>query len=718
MSSSSSTSTTPSNSPVYHVVQIKPAPNSKSTYAAYSSLQLPYQESQFDCYAHSNPSTPTFDFYSDTRPLDTQYMNAGSPYNPSIRIHQSTPSHGLPESPFNSPPSMLEESSNISWDSYDHPANLSPQTLQRRAANPGFRSHKRISSDSSVASIGPDSPYTQTLAYPQIVDSDSYPPAQTDSYDYAFSSSGQYPKSQQAPQTSQNHESFLAPAFQDYNPASADAESFEAIQTEMRRVLMEQQRGTNMNPPSLSSQGSYGEDFSELSRIPSGGRSGITKLNRTMSDIYQDALYNPSMAASAPPQPPHQYIPQENLLSPQKNSIFNNTLQAAQNGHVTARSASPVTSATRERSPFATERFSHSTPNSPARLSSAAQIRQQQKAEMDQRAFVEHHPRPTSNIPQQTISPKEVALDFSETDEAAKMPLFNHDKRQNQMSAFTSNTPNLSQSDVDDNTSERGYSNMAARRRRGSNLPASTASGQSGSNITFMPPSVPGNVQMQQQYPFISPLQRQSSSLRSTSDQVPEFPTHLTSMDSSRSETNHSDNLIRPDFTSSAESTQRSPSSPALQRPSDMSAASGTFACTSQTCAARFDTAPKLQKHRREAHRNSPPRATSVAPTTSSVMSPTTSSGSSAAMHRNQQTGPHKCERINPSTGKSCNTVFSRSYDLTRHEDTIHSNRKQKVRCHLCTEDKTFSRNDALTRHMRVVHPDVEFAGKTKRRGG
>jgi len=45
-----------------------------------------------------------------------------------------------------------------------------------------------------------------------------------------------------------------------------------------------------------------------------------------------------------------------------------------------------------------------------------------------------------------------------------------------------------------------------------------------------------------------------------------------------------------------------------------------------------------------------------------------------------------QCERINPSTGKPCNTIFSRPYDLTRHEDTIHNARKQKVHCPLCTE--------------------------------
>ena len=84
----------------------------------------------------------------------------------------------------------------------------------------------------------------------------------------------------------------------------------------------------------------------------------------------------------------------------------------------------------------------------------------------------------------------------------------------------------------------------------------------------------------------------------------------------------------------------------------------------------------------------------------------------------NTQAGPHRCDRINPSTGKPCGTIFSRPYDLTRHEDTIHNARKLKVRCDLCTEEKTFSRADALTRHYRVCHPDVELPGKHRRRGG
>ncbi|KAL8940678.1 MAG: hypothetical protein Q9211_002152 [Gyalolechia sp. 1 TL-2023] len=727
MSSSSSATSSPQQSPIYHVPRLCPAPNSKSL-SSTSTAQLSYTYSPSDCYLHSNPSTPSYDcFYINDFP-NSQFATTDSLFNPSIRVQQSSPDCSLPDSPFTSPPSMVDGNINT-WDGYDYPTHLSPHALQHRSINRGYRGHKRVSSDSSVASIGPNSPYTQTLAYPRIVDPDStsVASAQFDLHEAGYPSVAQYSKSQSGPQTSQHHESFLAPAFQDYNPAGADLESFQAVQTAMRQALMEQQRASNINNQSQSSRASFEGDYEELMRTTSNGhRNGATKLNRTMSDIYQDELYNPSLTTSAPPPQPQQYIPQENFLSPQKNSVFNDLLQAAQNGHVTARSASPVASMARERSPFtaeyryANERFSRSTPSSPARLNSAAQMREQQKAELDALALAEHQPRPDHFVNPPTISPKEVALDYNEAHEDGKVPLFNQDKRENHLSTFASSTPNLSQSDVDDNTSERSYRHMASRRPRGSNLAASTASGQSGSNITFMPPSVPGNVQMQQPYPFVAQLPRQSSSLRSTTDPAPEFPTRLTSMESSKSETTPSEGMTRPDFTSSAESTQRSPSSPGMPRPSDTAAATGSYTCTSQSCAARFETAAKLQKHRREAHRSSPPRVMAAAPTTSSTTpasSATTPSSSNAPANRNQQAGPHKCDRINPSTGKPCNTVFSRSYDLTRHEDTIHNNRKQKVRCHLCTEEKTFSRNDALTRHMRVVHPDVDFPGKTKRRG-
>lgn len=128
-----------------------------------------------------------------------------------------------------------------------------------------------------------------------------------------------------------------------------------------------------------------------------------------------------------------------------------------------------------------------------------------------------------------------------------------------------------------------------------------------------------------------------------------------------------------------------------IERPLNTRADTGAYTCTFSGCGQRFTTSGKLQKHRREAHRKSTPTANSV-------------STAAAIASRNAQPGPHRCMRPNPSTGKPCNTVFSRPYDLTRHEDTIHNAQKQKVRCEICTDEKTFSRPDALVRHRRVKH--------------
>jgi len=119
-------------------------------------------------------------------------------------------------------------------------------------------------------------------------------------------------------------------------------------------------------------------------------------------------------------------------------------------------------------------------------------------------------------------------------------------------------------------------------------------------------------------------------------------------------------------------------------RPDNTRANDAAYTCTVQGCTQRFPTASKMSKHRREVHRHGTPMIRG-APTKSLLQ------------------GPSRCVRINPTTGKPCNTVFSRPYDLTRHEDTIHNTNKNKVRCDLC-KDKTFSRQDALTRHKKVKH--------------
>lgn len=46
------------------------------------------------------------------------------------------------------------------------------------------------------------------------------------------------------------------------------------------------------------------------------------------------------------------------------------------------------------------------------------------------------------------------------------------------------------------------------------------------------------------------------------------------------------------------------------------------------------------------------------------------------------------------------------SYDAEGDEDTTYQTRRmQRVGCAMCTEEKTFSRPEALRRHMRIVHP-------------
>ncbi|CAI6319690.1 unnamed protein product [Periconia digitata] len=127
------------------------------------------------------------------------------------------------------------------------------------------------------------------------------------------------------------------------------------------------------------------------------------------------------------------------------------------------------------------------------------------------------------------------------------------------------------------------------------------------------------------------------------------------------------------------------------------SANPGRYTCTYHGCDQRFETPKELQKHKQD-HRiaydadNGHPmaRAASIIP-----------------YNQDTQVIAHKCVRINPTTGKICNTIFSRPYDLTRHEDTIHNARRQKLRCDLCAEERIFSRRDALARHMRVVHPEA-----------
>ncbi|KAK8078383.1 SILG protein [Apiospora saccharicola] len=420
------------------------------------------------------------------------------------------------------------------------------------------------------------------------------------------------------------------------------------------------------------------QDLSD--NIAYASNANMPKLDRTMTDIYSDELYSPSFTiTSASP------AAQSQLAMSPTNDLFAQRLQAANSQHLSA-TQSPTSSSSH--SPFR-----HGSPLAPVlndfgqvqqqqsqkpqqqqqqqrrqqqaqqvRLSSAQQVREKVKQEQDAKILQQHLARNALSQQQgtpNTISPKDAMLEFNESDDS-NFPLFPPQESNNFHVDQMTKPASQQQSHVFSTAPETPL--------------------QSAFNF-----SMPTSIQVPQQYPFISrPNQQQATPSVSTFSR-------MSSADSNGSDMT---NMSTP------------------QRPLKTTADGGTYTCTYHGCTLRFETPALLQKHKREGHRqaNALHTARAVSATVSSPGVPDALLGS--------QAGPHRCDRINPSTGKSCSTVFSRPYDLTRHEDTIHNARKQKVRCNLCTEEKTFSRADALTRHYRVCHPDVEFPGKHRRRGG
>ncbi|WBW70559.1 DNA-binding transcription factor Rsv2 [Schizosaccharomyces osmophilus] len=92
---------------------------------------------------------------------------------------------------------------------------------------------------------------------------------------------------------------------------------------------------------------------------------------------------------------------------------------------------------------------------------------------------------------------------------------------------------------------------------------------------------------------------------------------------------------------------------------------------------------------------------------TTPTPSVTTSAGTQRKRRKfkfGKQAGPVRCTLPNRTTGETCNTVFSRTYDLIRHQDTIHAKTRPVFRCEVCGDQRHFSRHDALVRHLRVKH--------------
>ena len=647
----------------------------------------------------SSPAISNLD-YSES---SDYYMPRGYSQNQQARSQPSTSRSASTQPPSNALSSFDTGAGaqQASWITSNNAAQLISHARYRLNDQ---TSHKRHSSESTVTSAGPNSPFTPVSAAdsPYIVDADSQAlfPQNFDIFDQsALPSVTSYPKSVPASNPAYSDSLLFSPPFQNFSPQYAEnqlrwEQAMRQAMTQQQQYQRQQQQipersGYNM---SQSSQGLSGDlvgrrDGNANTLLHSHARSaGMEKnsmpnLDRTMSDIYQDELYNPEEptvpAPNARPSPPTVKV-EGNLSSP-RNSVFSERLQAAGQGHI-ARSSSPtITALSRGKSPFrpnsefATEGYPHL--ESPvSRLGSASQIREHQKVEAGVQAMAQHS-QPHAVVNEKTVSPKEVSLEYESDGEDAGGPALIAELNSPQRQHARAQPP----SKLNQELTQPDYDRMSELRRGSSSV---------SNGSTSLPQN--GAPRLPQQYPFIAQQRRQNSNAHQSQESVPEFPAHMPSMESTRSEPARSVRSV---------SSSQSPSSDTdIQRPAHTTADTGTYTCTYHGCAQRFETQAKLQKHKRDGHRQGTP----------------TSAGSD---NKNTQAGPHKCERINPSTGKPCNSIFSRPYDLTRHEDTIHNARKQKVRCQLCVEEKTFSRNDALTRHMRVVHPEVDFPGKVTKRG-
>ncbi|EEA25602.1 C2H2 transcription factor (Rpn4), putative [Talaromyces marneffei ATCC 18224] len=633
--------------------------------------------------AFSSDRSPVTNFSGDFPIFDGSWseapsMSVASSYNPAFHLAPPAPSP-YPNAQYSTPQYLAQHSPMLaqsgistntygSWDTDTNSQLLSPAHAQKGA-------HKRAASGSS-GKTGSNSPQTATAFAGQYQNSNPK-------------------KSLPTPVQTPVQNSFLAPAFQNYDPLTHNGDTAAAEQA-MRQAVMEQHsHGSNHNnnhptaeddtsfhyslPPSVSSlshhnspvtpQTTYDElddgskavvhgedrspdfdrwmgDYLQFDANPDFNNQtsmsmGVPKLNRTISEIYQDELYNTNVVPASSQQ---MRKANTNMGSAPYRNLFADRLNAANQGHLSARSQSPAgTSVNRERSPFRqgsplAADFQHQQSHLASGLGSALQL---QEGEI------------------KTISPKDALLEYNEgPDDLANglpslfptndMTLGGSDMTSRRQSATSAFQPTLAYNSME--TFPTQYATQAAGLQQPMN--------------NFMQPQLP-----------TQNLHANNTLLQ----QTPGFPASLPSMEST-----NSDRMME------------TPS----KRPNDTSSDSGTYTCTYHGCTLRFETPAKLQKHKREAHRQTMAGDTNP----------------SLAL-RNSQAGPHKCERINPSTGKPCNSIFSRPYDLTRHEDTIHNARKQKVRCHLCTEEKTFSRNDALTRHMRVVHPEVDWPGKQRRKG-
>ncbi|KAF2759766.1 hypothetical protein EJ05DRAFT_498968 [Pseudovirgaria hyperparasitica] len=635
--------------------------------------QLPSPAPSHSSFSDHLPTTASPDFnlqnYLNTLPYnfdqdstiepssETSFMNNFDYTNsPAIRVQQSTPVPQLP--------GAYSQSGNLyEWDMFSRQQGNNNNNNNNHLQTPQKRvpaSHRRAPSTSSAgsdfssASNNTSANASATVRYP------------ADESTALYSKQTSLPTPTQTPTS----ESFLSSSYQTFNSQPNLYTTTGNAHDAMRNILQDTTKYDD--DYSVSSYGRnspatpHNDDFEEVSRISN----GENPVHDDVDDWLQYLQFPPDVASN---------------FKFESQDMWNRPMMGKSLARPTPKHLSPqqFQSIARSQSPQIQKPASPFKPTSTYMGSShrlnASQLRDQQQQSVAAEASSAMRNYQQAQQQPKTISPKEVSLDYDNSEDTKNMSLFPENDSESFGQQF--NSGNQFGLQPFGNTEQASW-NIPRSGEADFTTPSSAA------NYNFMAPVVPQGLPQVQ---FTQQQYRSISNMPPAPEPTPDFPAHLTSMESSASEAGL-DNSFED-----------------VRRPENVNADRGTYSCTYQNCSQRFETPRELQKHKREGHRQN---VTHGSPGVGSHLS------SAELMERNSQAGPHICKRTNPSTGKPCNTEFSRPYDLTRHEDTIHNIRKQKVRCALCIEEKTFSRNDALTRHMRVVHPEVDFPGKHRRRGG
>jgi hypothetical protein len=203
---------------------------------SYQSSALLSQDSEHWQHQHLDHISTSNSYGKPEYYLGHQLMSTPvfSTRTPPIRVHRSSPAPQLSETAL----------SQHEWQSNTGGTQMWSGTGAYRQSG---QKHQRTSSGSSIGSGGPSSPYNATTSHPHILQSEASPAGLQayPSYDFSDpSDSTAFSKSYEDQQ-----DSFLAPAFQNFDPATQDAESNVAAKLAMMQALKFQQRSSDSPAP-------------------------------------------------------------------------------------------------------------------------------------------------------------------------------------------------------------------------------------------------------------------------------------------------------------------------------------------------------------------------------------------------------------------------------------------------------------------------------------